>query len=443
MSNQEVDIEGDANRSYKYWSIRIFYSLYIGYTFYYFCRTGFNVLKTMIASELNFTNSDLGSITTWFAIAYGTSKFVSGMLSDRSQSRYFMAIGLMISAILNIVFSNATSLLGLCIIWGLNGWFQGFGWPPIAKLLTHWYPKSSRGRWWSLTNTSQNLGGSLAPLFILSFVHLFEKFDFSNPWRYGLATMGGLSMLISFFLVNRLRDDPESVGLPSIKEDVLSEEITVQKELVKTPFYEVLFKHIFSNGYLWLLAASSLLVYIIRAGVTEWLPRYLKTVMCCSDVLSASSLTCFELGGFIGMLTAGFVSDKFFKGKRTLTNVIFSTGVVVALFALSIVSKTDSAPPLLYNILAGTTGFFIFGPQLLLGVTAAELVSKKFAGTSTGFLAVFAYAGVAMVGFPMGLLIDKYNWIAFFTTLVVCGALNCAILSLFYILRKKSIQREV
>src|SRR6185295_13869300 len=113
--------------------------------------------------DLGYDKSQLGLLGSIFAVTYGISKFVSGVLSDQCNSRYFMAVGLFITGILNICFGMSSSLLMFALFWGLNGWFQGFGWPPCARFLTHWYSHSERGSWWSTWNISHNVGAFLIP----------------------------------------------------------------------------------------------------------------------------------------------------------------------------------------------------------------------------------------------------------------------------------------
>ena len=59
-------------------------------------------------------------------------------------------------------------------------------------------------------------------------------------------------------------------------------------------------------------------------------------------------------------------------------------------------------------------GFFIFGPQLLVGLAAVEFVDKRAACTANGFAGFFAYIGAAATGYPLGKIIDLWAWEGFF-----------------------------
>ena len=74
-------------------------------------------------------------------------------------------------------------------------------------------------------------------------------------------------------------------------------------------------------------------------------------------------------------------------------------------------------------------GFFIFGPQMLIGVAAAELSHKKASGASTGFIGLFGYLGAALSGYPVATVIHHYGWNDFFIVMMVCVALAALVLA--------------
>ena len=93
---------------YKYWRMRICYSIFLGYAFFYFTRKSFTFAMPYIAADLGFSKSELGMLGSILYISYGFSKFLSGVLSDRSNPRYFMAVGLIATGFLNIFFGMSS-----------------------------------------------------------------------------------------------------------------------------------------------------------------------------------------------------------------------------------------------------------------------------------------------------------------------------------------------
>ena len=410
------------DQDYKYWRLRIFYSIYIGYAVFYFTRKSVTFALPFIEQDLGFSKAQLGFLATVLYLSYGFSKFLSSILSDQSNPRYFMAIGLMATGVFNIAFSLSSSLLLFSLFWFLNGVAQGFGWPPVAKQLTYWFSKKERGAWWSLATTSHNLGGGLIPLVIAWIAYAFN-------WRIALMSTGGLAILAGFWLINRLRDRPESLGLPIVekyKNDTEAlKEAQEQSKKSGSNFKKLLYGEVIRNPGVWLLAFSYFFVYVLRTACNDWGVFYLMDTKDYDHLTASFAITFFEVGGFFGVLCAGLASDKIFKGKR-IPYMLYSTILLGVAFFFFI--NNPSKQPIIDSLLMGVLGFLIFGPQLLVGLASSEFVNKKVACTANGFAGLFAYLGAAFTGYPLGKVLDIWSWYGFFCVLIVCIFLNFILL---------------
>lgn len=406
----EIQNDELVKTNYKYWRLRTFYAMYVGYAFFYFTRKSFTFAMPAMQEHLGLDKFQLGLLGTILSITYGASKFLSGILGDKSNPRYFMSIGLILTGIFNICFGASSLWISFAIFWGLNGWFQGWGWPGCAKLLTHWYSQSERGRWWSIWNTSHNLGGALIPLLVAICVEI-------SGWRFAMYVSGSLCILVGLFLINRLRDTPQSLGLPPI-EKFKNEAPSKLKEKSDLTVKEILWGYVLTNRYIWVLAISYFFIYIIRTALNDWSMLYLKELRGYSPFVLGSCLLWFEVGGFVGSLAAGWGSDILFKGKRMPVNILFTIAVLATL--LSFRALTTSSP-LIDSVYLFLFGFFIFGPQMLIGMACAELSHKKAAATATGFAGCFAYLGAAAAGGPLGAAMHAWGWDSFFITMIGCS----------------------
>lgn len=403
---------------YKYWRWRIFYGMYVGYIFYYFTRKSLTFAMPVLMQDLGLQISDLGILSSILSITYGMSKFLSGMLSDRSNPRFFMGTGLILTGLFNICFGMTSSIVFFAIFWGLNGIFQGWGWPPCARLLTHWYSQKERGTWWGITSTSHSVGGALIP-FIAAICAQYWG------WRFAMYVPGVLCIVVGFFIMNRLRDTPRSLGLPPVekfKDDYPAQHVSYEKEISTK---DMLFKHVLSNKFIWILAISYFFVYVIRQAVNDFGALFLIQSKGYSMLAASGSVFWFEAGGIFGTLIAGWGSDKIFKGRRAPINVIFAFGVIFAISALYL------SPPgslILDYTLMFAIGFLIFGPQMLIGMAAVELSHKKAAGTSNGFVGWIAYLGAATAGYPISKITEVWGWYGFFISLAFCGVIAVSLL---------------
>lgn len=414
----QITDQNEVKSTYSHWRNRIFYSCFIGYTVFYLCKKNIAVALPGLSADFGYTNTDLGLIGSSLYITYAIGKFVNGVLADGSDVRKFLPTALIISALANICFALSailitpghTSFFGLpsstillwllAFFWGANGWFQSAGFPAVAKSLTHWYSNSERGMKWSLWSCSHQAGTFLSVI-----VSGFIVAHFG--WRMAFIIPAVLAIFVSIWLFNRLRDKPESLGLPCV--ETYREEPIVDKCEVETDTrtYGQIFKeHILFNKTLWLLAIAYIFVYIIRFGCEDWMIKYLHEAKHNSLELSAMKLSALPLFGIVGTICAGFISDKVFKGQRAPVNLIYLVGVAVSLVLLryNTISNLDF-------LLIGLVGAFTYGPQMMIGgLCAVESSSKKVASAATGFTGTFGYVGAALSASGTGFMVDKFGW---------------------------------
>lgn len=410
----------DIDKDYKYWRLHVMACIWVGYAIFYFTRNSYKSIAPVLRSDLGLELTDLGILSTIFYLIYGSSRFIGGILSDKSNPRYFMGIGLICTGIINILFGFSSSVAAFALLWGLNAFFQGWGWPPCTKIMTTWYSRNERGFWWALCNTSHNLGGFIIPILAAWLATVYS-------WRMGMIVPGCIAIVVGLLLCVFLRDRPESMGLPRVgewREDELEME-QVKKSDVSLSTWQVLKTYVFTNKYIWLLALSYVLVYVVRIGMNDWTNIYLHEEKGIELIIANSAISMFELGGFIGTIVAGWGSDLLFRGNRIPMNIIFMIGITACILILWLAPIHDTLPlATAYFFL----GFFIFGPQMLTGMAAAEVCHKDYAGTATGFVGLFGYMGAALTGLPLSAIIRGFGWEAFYTIMVVASIFSAIII---------------
>lgn len=433
-------------KSYAYWRLRIFLALFFGYIVFYLCRKNISVALPSIGIALNYTNTQLGLLGSTLYLTYAIGKFTNGVLADRANIRTFLPAALIISAIANICFvlscifitpgkftffglPSASILLWLlAFFWGCNGWFQSMGFPPIAKGLTYWYSNSERGLKWSLWSTSHEVGTFLS---IIISGYLIAHYG----WKAAFYVPAIFAILVSFILFDRLRDKPASVGLPDIeeyREPACTNKTINDDDDNNDSYFEIFKKYILCNKMLWMLAFAYIFVYIIRYGTVDWIIKYLIEVKQDSLEIAAIKLSFLPLFGIIGTISAGYISDKIFKGRRAPVNIIFLIGIILSILALKYNSTSTNFVDSLFLsvtninlkdvipingsgildfIYLGLIGIFTCGPQVLIGgLCAVESSSKKVASAATGFTGSFGYLGAILSGAGTGFAIDKFGW---------------------------------
>ena len=317
------------------------------------------------------------------------------------------------------IYYSSKWLWAFALLWALNAFFQGWGAPVCARLLTAWYSRNERGGWWAIWNTAHNVGGALIPMVVgAAALHY--------GWRAGMMIAGGLAIVAGLFLCWRLRDRPQTVGLPPVGDWRHDEmEIAQQQEGAGLSRQQILTKYVLKNPYIWLLSLCYVLVYVVRAAINDWGNLYMSETLGVDLVTANSAVTMFELGGFIGALVAGWGSDKLFNGNRGPMNLIFAAGILLSVGSLWLM---PFASYVMQAACFFTIGFFVFGPQMLIGMAAAECSHKEAAGAATGFVGLFAYLGASLSGWPLARVIDIWHWSGFFAVIAIAAGISALLL---------------
>lgn len=383
-------------KKFKYWQTRTIVMSMIGYALFYFVRKNLSIAMPEMQADLGITKADLGLFLTLHGLLYGVSKFANGFIGDRVNARYFMVTGLVLSAVCNLVFGFSSAVLVFGIVWMLNGWFQGMGFPPCARLLTHWIPPHQLATKMSVWNTSHSVGAGL--------VVIVCGYIVTMGWRWCFYIPSIIALVGAVFLWIGLRDTPKSVGLPELQEK--GEQDTTSKE-TSGEFKKFVRKQVFGNPYIWVLALANFFVYTVRYAVLDWGPTLLGEWKGISIHHAGWMVAAFEISGIIGMLVAGWATDRFFGGRGPRVCVIC---MALATLFIALFWGMAHPPMWLATLLLGLAGFSIYGPQALVGIAAANIATKKAAATAVGFTGLFGYASTLLSGWGLGLLAQTLGW---------------------------------
>ncbi len=407
---------------------QVFIGIFVGYAAYYLVRKNFALAMPDILRDYpQYSKAELGTAMTGLSVAYGFSKFLMGSVSDRSNPRYFLPLGLLLSCGILFLFGFVKeiylSLTLVIVLQTLNGWFGGMGWAPCGKTMVHWFSTRERGRAVSLWNVSHNVGGALVATIALAGVALFHdwgaKFSFT-------AMVAAAAAILAWLL---MRDTPQSCGLPPIEQYKNDYPPSYSADHERTySFREIFLEHVLNNRLLWMIAIANAFVYFVRYGVVDWVPTYLQTAKNFSFQQSSIAWALFEWAAVPGTILCGWLSDKVFRSRRAPATILFMIPTLLGL----IIYGLNRNGPLWIDIAALITiGFFIYGPVMLIGLQALDMVPKKAAGTAAGFTGFFGYVfGSALAGTGVGWLADNWGWGAVIVSMCICSVLAMAFAAL-------------
>jgi len=399
---------------YRRWQMRVLIFSIFGYAMFYFVRKNLGVAMPFMGKDLGITKEDLGLFLTLHGVVYGVSKFANGFLADRANACVFMATALLASALLNVWFGLSSTVVAFGLIWMLNGWFQGMGFPPCARLLANWFPPRQLATKFSIWNCSHNIGSILI---VLLCGFLVSGNFFAPHWRLCFLVPAAIAIFAAVLIWFLMPDTPPSVGLPEVEGTrTQAEEYESQKD-----FKAFLFRQVFSNKYIWMLSVANFFVYTIRYAVFDWGPTLLTEAKHIQILHAAWMIAGFEAFGLTGALLGGWITDRFLGGRAARACIVY---MALAGVSVLLLWKIQTQSELLITGLLCATGFFVYGPQCLLAIACANLATKRAAATAVGLTSIFGYASTVLSGWGLGFVVQHYGWNAGFAGLIGCAAIG-------------------
>ena len=389
---------------YKSLRNRTFWGVTIAYSLYYVCRMSINVVKQPLIDEGILSAGQLGLIGSALLFVYAIGKFMNGFIADYCNIRRFMATGLFISALMNLImgalglFSSMIPMVvvfvSFAVLWGINGWMQSMGSGPGVISLSRWFSRSKRGTYYSIFSSSPYIGEFIS-YNILAVVVAWLG------WQAGfiVAALAGLAgaLLILLFV----SDTPESKGLPSIQE-ISGEELTKEDKMATKDLQKMVLKH----PGIWVIALSSAFIYITKYAVAGWGVLFLQKARG-FELAEASQVIAFSaVFGILGTVLAGWLSDRLFKGDRVkpavLSGIISTSSLILFLFVgggfilnIFYVSLFSLSVGVLYCIVAG--------------LMAVDIVPRKATGAALGVVGISSYVAAGLQDITSGYLIQGFT----------------------------------
>ncbi|KAL4589859.1 hypothetical protein LXL04_002770 [Taraxacum kok-saghyz] len=382
----------------------------------------------------------LGELDLAFLSAYAIGMYLSGHVGDRIDLRVFLTIGMIGSGVFTVLFGlgfwlDVHSLRYFIMIQICCGGFQSIGWPCVVAVMGNWFGKSKRGLIMGVWNSHTSVGNIIGSIIASSVL------GFGWGWAFLLA--GILIVLISIIVFLFLVVNPETIGLtlPSEEEEAeISNEgialVTLQKAESEDDDDESSSNNISSPpaiGFLeaWRLPGVAPFAFclffskLVAYTFLYWLPFYISHTAVAGEHLSHKTAgilsTIFDIGGVIGGILAGFISDQI--EARAVTSVIFLTLSIPALIFYRLYGSISMMNNIVLMFLSG---LLVNGPYALITTAvAADLGTQtSINGNSRALATVSAIIdGTGSIGAALGPLLAGYistrGWNSVFFMLIL------------------------
>jgi sugar phosphate permease len=425
--------------------LRTLVVLWTTYASFYFCRNNIGTANLSIQNALGLSALGMGWVLGAGKLGYASGQLINGQLTERFGARRVLSIGMVGSACATALFATAPSLagvpfigdfavavtrpfgvsaaagglLGVMVVLGfINGWFQAGGWPPCVKIAGHWFPLAQRGRTMGILGTSYTLGSALA----ISAVGLLLSLA-GGSWRIAFI-VPPLVLLASYaHTALRLRETPPAANADSsaahtdAPSPAPAPRLSLKEALVAT----------LGNPRMWVLAVGLFGADAVRYGFLDWAPGHLAQLHHTGPLSAALKTSVFPLAGTAGVLSSGYITDRFFQSRRAPMCAILLAAVGVLTLAYRGAVDLGVAPTVL---VLGMVGFCLFGAHILLVGTAAQDFARRGAtAAAAGFVDFMGHVGAFSGDVVTGWAKAHYGWGGAIYWWAFAGLLSAALVS--------------
>lgn len=392
----------EAPGEYRRLRNRTFWGVTAAYALYYVCRMAMAVVKQPLIDGDILNAAQLGIIGSAFYFVYAAGKFANGFIADYCNIRRFMATGLLISTVVNLImgvlglahgswgFSSAILFFVFAVVWGVNGYCQSMGAPPGVISLSRWFPLNRRGTFYSILSATPYLGKSIS-------VYALGLVVAVIGWEYGFIFSAIAGVIGSAIILVFVSDTPESKGLPSVQE--LSGEEVLKTDTLPTKEIQ---KMVVRHPGIWIIALSSAFVYITQHAVSEWGVLFLQKGKDYSLVSATEIIAFSEAFGIAGTVLAGWLSDRVFRGNR-LIPVLLSGIICFLSLAGFLLTKGSYAMNIVYVSAFSLSIGVVY--CTVAGLMALDIVPRKATGSALGMVGLASYGAAGIQNVVSGFMI--------------------------------------
>jgi OPA family sugar phosphate sensor protein UhpC-like MFS transporter len=431
---------------YERWRWRTFGITWLIYAGYYFTRQAstFSVAKVALTDDPRITLSreQLGWIDSASLATYMAGQFLFGPLGDRFGPRRILMAGMAVSVLAAVASGFSTTFTAFLAFALVQGIAQSTGWSNVNKVMSSWFSVRERGRvigWWC---THYTVGAVAALTFAGWMMNYFGRTETGPDGvkliPYWPAAFWGPAVVLSVVLVfawRFLRNTPEEVGLPPIEkyhgepQSVINEEDAAEPEASGS---WRLVGEVLATPSIWLLAFAYFSIKFARYTFMCWGPQYVKESLGASASDSALTAAAMPIGGVLGVIITGYLSDKMFQSRRAPVAILSLLAAAGVMF----LGLSPIHSPWFMWMFFFLVGAFLFGPDSLISSTASmDFGTKRGAGTATGFINGIGSIGGILGGYLPGTMTTEKNWVPIFNLMLM--SLICSAVTLLPLWRKR------
>jgi len=417
------------NPRYERWRWQTFTITWLIYAGFYLTRQSFGVAKVALGKDPNvtFQREAYGYVDAAYLTTYMIGQFLFGALGDRFGPRRILLAGMALSVLAAVATGFSTALWVFMVFAMLQGVGQSTGWSNTSKVMSSWFSLSERGRvvgWWC---THYTVGSAFALFFagwMMQHYGAIQTSGTAEPtivpfWPaafWGPAAVLGVILLLSWLF---LGDRPEDVGLPPIEEYRGEPPSLLSPDDPRHPAADHSWKivgEVLRTPSVWMLAIAYFPIKLARYSLYFWGPKYVDESLGVDADISTLTAAAMPLGGLVGVIAIGYVSDRLFQHRR-IPAAVLSLLATAAILCIGLRPIENSWVMAAFFFFVGA---FLFGPDSMISATASmDFGTKRGAATAVGFVNGIGSIGGILGGYLPGKITSEVDWSAIFYVMLI------------------------
>jgi OPA family sugar phosphate sensor protein UhpC-like MFS transporter len=425
------------NPRYERWRLKTFGITWLVYASYYLTRQSFSVAKVALADDpkVALSRDVWGIVDSTFLAVYSLGQFIMGPLVDRFGARLVLLAGMSLSVLTAICNGYARTATAFLVFAVLQGIAQSTGWTASNKAMSAWFSLRERGRvlgWWC---THYTAGAAFASPFAGFMMDKFGHMTMAGGvekvvpfWPAAFWGPAAVLALVTVIMFLVLRNKPEDVGLPPIEkyhgepETLLDDE---ERGQVAPEGSWKLIGEVLSSPSIWLIAIAYFPVKLSRYSMYFWGPSFVNETLGTSAFSSTMTSACMPIGGLVGVVLAGYFSDRVFQNRRAPVIVLS----LLAAASVMLIGQLHIENIWFMRAFFFFFGVFLYGPDSLISATAAvDYGTKRGAGAAVGFVNGIGSLGAVLGGYLPGVVTTSTDWTVFFRISLIGLVLSAIIM---------------
>lgn len=359
---------------------QVFTATWLSYAGFYLCRKVYAVVKYPLELRFGFTDEQIAAPWTVYLITYMLGQFLAAWLGRHMQSRRVLTYGMAVAAASNMALGllvdshRASVFIWLCVTMGIHGFAQATGWSHNVALFANWTHRSERGTLFGIWGTCYQLGaiaGKGLAGFLLGWLGM--------AWSFFGSSLVLFAITLAFVFLARER--PQAVGLSlddQAEPDVPIDTSRTAKRADAVPLARAFVLSIAAMGFIYFGFK------FLRYALDSWSALILSEHFHFSQANAAYLSSVFDWVGFLGVIAAGYWSDRMPGSRRTPVIFYLTFGCLIFTVLMWLVGLTSSVA---FVVLLGLIGFTQLGPDALLsGACAMDVGNRRQAALAAGVI---------------------------------------------------------